>query len=199
MPVHDWTRVEAGVFRAFHAAWIAELQKALNPGALPPGFYALAEEHAGRSIAIRHVSRHRLIALIGIVSLESKDRAQRVDDFAAEVVAALNAGVHLLVVDLLPPGPHDPHGMHGIIRQRLELSDDAYDLPAGEPLTLAGYAAGPQIDIYLEHVAVGATLPEMPLFLRPDYYVNVPLESTYASAFAGMPAFWRDVLEGRGP
>ncbi|MFI5378991.1 MAG: hypothetical protein ACHRHE_06830 [Tepidisphaerales bacterium] len=35
----------------------------------------------------------------------------------------------------------------------------------------------------------------MPLFLRPDRYINVPLESTYREAYAGMPAFWRDVLE----
>jgi len=30
-------------------------------------------------------------------------------------------------------------------------------------------------------------------------YVNVPLESTYGEAYRGMPAFWRDVLEGREP
>jgi hypothetical protein len=48
-------------------------------------------------------------------------------------------------------------------------------------------------------VWVGATLREMPLFLRPDRYVNVPLEPTYQGAYRGMPAFWRDVLEGRPP
>jgi hypothetical protein len=45
--------------------------------------------------------------------------------------------------------------MHGLIRQRLEQSDEPYDLPAGEPLTLASYAAGPSVEIYLEHLAVG--------------------------------------------
>jgi hypothetical protein len=40
-------------------------------------------------------------------------------------------------------------------------------------------------------------LAEMPLFLRPDRYVNVPLESTYQASYRSMPAFWRDVLEGR--
>jgi hypothetical protein len=44
-------------------------------------------------------------------------------------------------------------------------------------------------------MAVGAALPDMPLFLRPDRYVNIPLERTYQEAFAGMPVFWRDVLE----
>jgi hypothetical protein len=47
MPVHDWTQVEAGIFHAFHVAWIGEIQKRLNAGMLPKGYYALAEQHAG--------------------------------------------------------------------------------------------------------------------------------------------------------
>ena len=250
MPVHDWTRVEAGIFHAFHVAWVPEIQKALNSGLLPEGYYALAEQHAGRSIAdvltlhvspdsseplplspatrgiavaeapprvrrkrtielaalsrrrslaIRHVSGHRLIALVEIVSPANKDRASHVEQFAAKAVDALDAGVHLLLVDLFPPGPHDPQGIHGILHDRLQEPDEPYDLPAGEPLTLAGYAAGPQVDVYLEHLAVAAALPDMPLFLRPDTYVPVPLELTYQAAYQGMPAFWRAVLEGRAP
>jgi hypothetical protein len=249
MPVHDWTRVEAGIYHAFHVAWVPEIQKALNGGLLPEGYYALAEQHAGwaiadvltlhaspasgdplqyapatggtavaeapprvrrkqtvepasllsrrRSLAIRHVSGHHLVALLEIVSPANKDRDNHVEDFAAKALDALEAGIHLLVVDLLPPGPHDPCGMHGVILQHLSQSDEPYDLPEGEPLTLAGYAAGPKVEVYLEHLAVGAALPEMPLFLRPDRYVNVPLEATYQAAYQGMPAFWREVLEGR--
>ena len=152
-----------------------------------------------RSLAISHVSGHRLVALLEIVSPANKDRSQHLEDFAAKVVSALDAGVHVLVVDLFPPGPSDPHGLHEVIQLRLEGSQDAYDLPADEPLTLASYAAGPGVEIYLEHLAIGAVVPEMPLFLRPDRYVNVPLETTYQSAYRGMPAFWRDVLEGRPP
>ncbi len=152
-----------------------------------------------RSLAIRHVSGHRLVSLLEMVSPANKDHALHVEEFAAKAVSALDAGVHLLLVDLFPPGPHDPYGMHGVILQRLEQSDEPYDLPANEPLTLASYASGPRIEIYTEHVAVGAALPEMPLFLRPDRYVNVPLEPTYQVAYRGMPTFWRDVLEGRPP
>jgi hypothetical protein len=150
-----------------------------------------------RSLAIRHISGHRLVALLEIVSSANKDRVVHVEDFVAKAVSALDVGVHLLLVDLFPPGPHDPHGMHGEILRRLEESDAAYDLPADEPLTLASYAAGPQVDIYLEHAAVGTVLPDMPLFLRPDRYVNVPLESAYQAAYRGLPAFWRAVLEGQ--
>ena len=43
-------------------------------------------------------------------------------------------------------------------------------------------------------MAVGDTLPEMPLFLTPEVYVPVPLEATYRAAWEGVPEFWRDVL-----
>jgi hypothetical protein len=46
MPMHDWTRVDAGIFHAFHHSWIEELARALNRGVLPKDYYALAEQHA---------------------------------------------------------------------------------------------------------------------------------------------------------
>ena len=51
MPAHDWTRVEAGIFHDFHCSWIVELKNALNAGLLPPQYYALAEQVAGRIAA----------------------------------------------------------------------------------------------------------------------------------------------------
>ena len=47
MPIHDWTRVNAGTFHAFHNAWITHLQEAFNEGVLPQGYYALGEQRAG--------------------------------------------------------------------------------------------------------------------------------------------------------
>jgi hypothetical protein len=46
-------------------------------------------------------------------------------------------------------------------------------------------------------MAVGDSLVDMPLFLDPDRYINLPLEATYQAAWRGMPAYWREVLEGR--
>ena len=54
-----------------------------------------------------------------------------------------------------------------------------------------------QVEVYLEHLAIGDPLPPMPLFLNPARYVNVPLEPTYAEAYRAMPAFWREVVEGK--
>jgi len=41
MPIHDWTRVDAGMFRDFHQDWTVELCRSLNAGRLPPGLSAL--------------------------------------------------------------------------------------------------------------------------------------------------------------
>jgi hypothetical protein len=40
------TRVEAGIFHAFHHEWITELARALNRGLLPEDYYALPEPQA---------------------------------------------------------------------------------------------------------------------------------------------------------
>ncbi len=47
MPIHDWPRVTAGTWHAFHLSWIAEIQLVLNGGILPPDYYAQAEQIAG--------------------------------------------------------------------------------------------------------------------------------------------------------
>lgn len=149
-----------------------------------------------RTLTIRHVSRHQIIAFLEIVSPANKDRAAHVTEFADKAETALRHGIHVLLVDLFRPGLHDPHGMHGAIWERFD--DEPYLIPPDEPLTLASYVADPQPQAYLEHLEVGAQLIEMPLFLNPDRYINVPLEATYLAAYQGMPAFWRDVLEGGG-
>jgi hypothetical protein len=46
MPVHDWTKVDAGSFHDFHCGWIIHLKESLNAGLLPDGYYAMAEQHA---------------------------------------------------------------------------------------------------------------------------------------------------------
>jgi hypothetical protein len=252
MPVHDWTRVDDGIFHDFHTVWIGQIRTALNSGLLPNDYYALAEQHAGtsiadiltlhgssadphplpplpdsggvavaqapprvrhrqtiamkaqtlrarqRSIAIRHVSHHRLVALLEIVSPANKDRFIHVDEFVSKARNALDAGIHLLVVDLFRPGRHDPCGIHGAILQGLSQTDECdYPVPADEPLTLAAYASGQRVESYVEHLPVGGKLPEMPLFLQAERYVNVPLEETYDAAYAGVPSFYRHVLETR--
>jgi len=46
MAIHDWTKVDAGIFHDFHLMWIAALRRALK-SRLPKGYYALAEQVTG--------------------------------------------------------------------------------------------------------------------------------------------------------
>src|SRR5437764_11926465 len=50
MPIHDWTRVDAGLFHDFHQDWTIELRRTLNAGRLPPGFVALTDQQIGGPI-----------------------------------------------------------------------------------------------------------------------------------------------------
>ncbi|MCL4205203.1 MAG: DUF4058 family protein [Pirellulaceae bacterium] len=50
MPIHDWSRVDAGTFHDFHQGWTIEIRNELNAGALPPGFFAMAEQAVGGPI-----------------------------------------------------------------------------------------------------------------------------------------------------
>ncbi|HLW68890.1 MAG TPA: hypothetical protein VKS79_26500 [Gemmataceae bacterium] len=45
MPVHDWTRVDAGLFHHFHQDWSTTLCNTLNTGGLPSQYFALLEQN----------------------------------------------------------------------------------------------------------------------------------------------------------
>jgi hypothetical protein len=135
-----------------------------------------APRPARRTVAIRHVSGHRIVALIEVASPRNKDRRESVADFAAKVEDALRLGIHVLLVDLLPSGNHDPHSLHGAVWELLDPQE--YALPADTPLTVASYVGAPKLDVYLHHLAVGGTLPDAPLFLVAERHITVPLEAT---------------------
>src|SRR5215831_14422726 len=50
MPIHDWTRVDAGLFHDFHQDWTIELRRSLNAGRLPAGYVALTDQQTGGPI-----------------------------------------------------------------------------------------------------------------------------------------------------
>jgi hypothetical protein len=198
MPIHDWTRVDAGIFHSFHLHWVCEIGRVLNGGLLPADYYGLSETiindadqgyvYAVRSIAVRHASDHRLIGRVEIVAPESKNDPNRWNIFVQRKREALTAGINLLLVDLFPPSSRDPQGIHRAI-----WGED-YAVLSDKPLTCAAYVGGAGAQAFIEPVAVGDALPEMPLFLTPEIYVPVPLEATYQSAWVVMPTYWREVL-----
>jgi hypothetical protein len=146
-----------------------------------------------RTLTIRHKSGHRIIALVEIVSQANKASATSVAEFVGKIAGALRTGIHCGVLDVLPPGRHDPHGMHEAVMEAFGDKDD--EVPNDKPLTFASYVAQDEPTAYLQHLAVGDPIPDVPVFLTPDHYVELPLTTTYAAAFRGMPEYWREVLE----
>lgn len=239
MPVHDWARVDAGLFHAFHQRWISAICDSLNTGVLPAEYFALPEQVAGglipdvltlnlagdvpedgaggvavatapprtrliqrtdadlyakkaNLITVRH--RHgRVIAMIELVSPGNKSTRAAVRAFAEKTADFIQQGVHVLVVDLFPPGKRDPQRLHKVIWDQFQ--EEEFQLPADKPLTLASYAAGPVKSAYVEAVAVGDALPDMPLFLQGEQYVPAPLESTYQTSWQLFPAALKGLLK----
>lgn len=198
MPIHDWTGVDAAIFHAFHHNWITEIARALNRGLLPASCYALPEPiiplsptfaNAG---VVRHVSNHQLVGIVNIVSPYDSRARRSLNNFAHQMRVFLTAGTHLLLIDLFPPNPSDPRGIHGAIWAK--DCPEKQSRPTDKTLTCVAYKGDPGREAYLDLLAVGDALPDMPLFLTPDTYVPVPLEATYLAAWDGMAAYWRDVL-----
>jgi hypothetical protein len=114
-----------------------------------------------------------------------------------KLVELIRHGIHLLVIDLFPPGPRDPQGIHKAIWD--EFEEEEIELPPDKPLTLASYDAGPMHTAYVDFVAVGDLLPDKSLFLQPGYYVPTPLETTYQATWALFPAPLKPLLESPVP
>ena len=144
-------------------------------------------------ISIRHISGDRVVAILEIVSPGNKSSRHALRSFVEKSLEMLDAGIHLLIVDLFPPTPRDPQGIHGAVWS--EITEDDFQLPRDQPLTLVSYSAGLIKEAFIEPIAVGDVLPDMPLFLEPDRYVLVPLESSYRSAFDAVPHRWQEALQ----
>jgi hypothetical protein len=145
------------------------------------------------SVVVRHVSGDRIIAMIEIVSPGNKASRHAFRALVNKACELLEHRIHLLLIDPFPPGPRDPGGIHAAIWA--EVQDDTIRLPDDKPLTLVSYECELITRAYLEPIAVGDVLPDMALFLEPNGCVKVPLEATYATAFAVLPRRWRQVLE----
>lgn len=145
-------------------------------------------------IAIRH-RLGRVVAVIEIVSPGNKESKREVRQFVEKTIGFLEKGVHVLLVDLFPPTPRDPHGLHYAIWDDL-VSDSVDEPPPGKPVTLVSYQVKPDDKIArIEHIALGESLPDMPIYLTADEYVMVPLEATYRETWKTCPEIMREAVE----
>jgi hypothetical protein len=240
MPIHDWSRVDHGIFHDFHQAWTIELRNALNGGALPAGYFALTEQilsgpipdvvtlqhrsgsdspgETGGGIAVadapprarfvtsaesdlyaskanRIAIKHRLgrvVAVIEIVPPGNKSSHHALRTFVEKARELLMNGINLLVVDLFPPSVRDPQGLHKEIWD--QISEEAFELPADKPLTIAAYCAGEPKRAYVEPVCVGDSLPSLPIFLSEGTYIPAPLEPSYQTTWDKCPQPVRELV-----
>lgn len=254
MPVHNWKRVDSGVFHDFHQRWIISISNSLNGGLLPGDYYAMAEQvaegpipdvvtlerlssmadvdvhsdstdldstaekgvavletppktrfsheadlelYAGRAthVAVRHVSGDRVVGYIEIVSPGNKHSKVAIKEFVDKLAKGIRSGCHLLVVDLHPPTPRDPRGIHAYFWQQHFGDEAAPGVDQKTPLGMVAYCSSHRPVAYFEPFAVGDALIDMPIFLTTDRYINVPLESSYNEAWQGVPSRWRQVIE----
>src|SRR5207245_8367691 len=121
VPIHEWTRVPAGLFHHFHQDWSIGIKDALNAGRLSKGFAALVEQsghqasdtpaarrsreelYASRAnrIVVKHHLRRNL-AVIELISPGNKASPAALRDFVDSTIAFLHAAIHVLIVDLFP-------------------------------------------------------------------------------------------------
>ncbi|MEZ6089718.1 MAG: DUF4058 family protein [Pirellulaceae bacterium] len=241
MPMHDWSRVQAGIYHNFHFRWIAAIMDRLNDGLLPKGMIAMAEQVIGgpepdvvtlqqndivfpasegntatlteappkpktefvipvevdryaakaNRVVVRH-SLGKVVAVVELVSPGNKHSRHAIRTFVEKTVDLLYDTINLLVIDPFPPSPRDPQGIHKVIWD--EISDEPFALPEDRQLTLAAYQAEPIKTAYVEPFTVGQSIPEMPLFLKNDFYINVPLEATYMDTWNVLPQILRDLV-----
>jgi hypothetical protein len=243
MPMHDWTRVEAGIYHDFHHEWISAIKRVLNHGLLPDDYYAMAEQQAAgfgpdvltlqdisgdvagggtstltqtkptqtkpktthyaetsaefhrrqkSSVVVRHVSGDRSVAMVEIISPGNKNNANAFKAFVDKACELLEHRIQLLLIDPFPPGRRDPNGIHAAIWSQVE--DDSFRLPPERGLTLVAYECGLTTRAYIETIAVGDPVPDMPLFLAPESHIVTPLEATYQAAWDTVPARWQRVI-----
>jgi len=249
MPVHDWSRVDSGIFHDFHATWITGIKTSLNAGLLPGDHYALSEQRIypftadvvtlrgdfngdvdpetgmfsgggtavliappkakpiattddefyrtkQNRIAIRHVSDDNLVAVIEIVSPGNKSSRNAMREFIGKAIELFTKNIHLVIVDPHPTTKRDPEGIHGAIWE--EFTDQPYQGPVGKPFTVASYeVANGGIRAFVERFAVGEPVPEIPLFLKYDGQIPLPLEETYREAWKAVPRRWRAELDAK--
>ncbi len=144
----------------------------------------------------RVVVRHELgkvVAVVEVVSPGNKDRQHSLRTFVDKCVDLLDQQVNLLIIDPFPAGAHDAYGIHQLISA--VYSDEPFALPADKPLTFVAYPVSPLLTAYVEPIAVGDPLPDMPLFLCDDQGTNVPLEETYETTWRVLPREIRRLLE----
>jgi hypothetical protein len=119
-----------------------------------------------------------LAGAIELVSTANQDRADHRDAFVTKCAAYLQRGIGLVIVDVVTDrraNLHDALLNHLGTGPALPLAADLY-ATSYRPVDRDGQ---PSLDIWQEGLAVGESLPSLPLWLRGALCFRVDLDATY--------------------
>ena len=121
-----------------------------------------------------------LVAAIALVSPGNKDRPEARRAFTAKCASFLQQGIGLVIVDIVSERLANLHN------ELIHLMDqpEGYEMPGAPALYSVAYRpsrreTGDQIEMWPVPLAIGRSLPVMPLALRGVATVPVDLEATY--------------------
>jgi hypothetical protein len=122
-----------------------------------------------------------LVAAVELVSPSNKERAEHRRTFALKCASYLVQGVGLIVVDIVTSRHFNLHDEMA----RLLPGGDSFLFPASPPLYAAAYrpvrrGEADLADSWLVPLAVGQSLPSMPLALMDGPCLPVDLDAAYA-------------------
>ena len=148
-----------------------------------------------RRITVRHPDGDQIVAIVEFASPGNRDSVPKVIDFTDKLAAALEAGIHAVLIDPFPGTGPAPDGLHGVVTARFGAT---HRLDHNRPLTFAGYRAvsapGVSPTAFVQSSAVGEPPPTVPLFLDPAWCIPLDLAPGYAAAFRGCPKPVRERL-----
>jgi hypothetical protein len=110
MPLHDWTRVPAGLFHDFHQSWTIRIKDALNAGLLPTGYSALAEPRSAERVEAPSPRPPQGGAVRSDRPSASIVRRVQLDPFAAKanrIAIRHHLGRVVAVIEIVSPGNKD--------------------------------------------------------------------------------------------
>ncbi|HTU91594.1 MAG TPA: DUF4058 domain-containing protein [Gemmataceae bacterium] len=164
---------------------VAAFEESGDAGALPgwmppPPLMSHPFEMSGDVVEVGIFSRsggQQLAGAVELVSPANKDRPLHREAFVSKCATYLQAGVGLVLVDVVTERPAD---LHRELLVRLGMG-----APEAGPV-LSGSAFRPVerdgmrwLDVWREPIAVGQRLPTLPLWLRGSLCLPVELEATY--------------------
>ena len=146
------------------------------------GEVTFAEPDLIEILTYRHEGGLNLVAAIELVSPANKDRKESRRSFAIKVASYLQKGVSVVVVDVVT----ERHAnLHEELRTLLELPGTfEWQSPTG--LSAVSYRMvqvkdRTRLDVWSFPLAMGESLPTMPLWLAFDLAVPLELERTYTT------------------